>query len=91
MLKRNVRIEEDLVDQLFNSSEKRLARALLLIARYPNIVSPSSIQSLLQGCSIVALYQNTFCLVTDTLRRCVQAPRNQDIEKFFRVTKVRSE
>ena len=34
MLKRNVRIEEDLVDQLFNSSEKRLARALLLMARY---------------------------------------------------------
>ena len=34
MLKRNVRIEEDLVDQLFNSSEKRLARILLLIARY---------------------------------------------------------
>jgi CRP/FNR family transcriptional regulator, cyclic AMP receptor protein len=34
MLKRNVRIEEDLVDQMFNSSEKRLARALLLIARY---------------------------------------------------------
>jgi CRP/FNR family transcriptional regulator, cyclic AMP receptor protein len=36
MLKRNVRVEEDLVDQLFNSSEKRLARALLLIARYGN-------------------------------------------------------
>lgn len=34
MLKRNVRIEEDLVDQLLNSSEKRLARALLLVARY---------------------------------------------------------
>jgi CRP/FNR family cyclic AMP-dependent transcriptional regulator len=34
MLKRNVRVEEDLVDQLFNSSEKRLARALLLVARY---------------------------------------------------------
>jgi CRP-like cAMP-binding protein len=34
MLARNVRIEEDLVDQLFNSSEKRLARALLLMARY---------------------------------------------------------
>jgi CRP-like cAMP-binding protein len=34
MLKRNVRIEEDLVDQLFNSSEKRLARILLLTARY---------------------------------------------------------
>src|ERR1700685_1306314 len=34
MLKRNVRVEEDLVDQLFNSIEKRLARALLLVARY---------------------------------------------------------
>jgi CRP-like cAMP-binding protein len=34
MLKRNIRIEEDLTDQLFNSSEKRLARALLLVARY---------------------------------------------------------
>jgi len=34
MLARNIRIEEDLVDQLFNSSEKRLARALLLLARY---------------------------------------------------------
>ena len=34
MLARNLRTEEDLVDQLFNSSEKRLARALLLLARY---------------------------------------------------------
>jgi CRP/FNR family cyclic AMP-dependent transcriptional regulator len=34
MLKRNIRIEEDLVDQLFNSTEKRLARTLLLLARY---------------------------------------------------------
>jgi CRP/FNR family transcriptional regulator, cyclic AMP receptor protein len=34
MLLRNIRIEEDLVDQLFNSSEKRLARTLLLLARY---------------------------------------------------------
>jgi CRP-like cAMP-binding protein len=34
MLARNIRIEEDLVDHLFNSSEKRLARALLLVARY---------------------------------------------------------
>jgi CRP-like cAMP-binding protein len=34
MLSRNIRIEEDLVDQLFNSSEKRLARMLLLLARY---------------------------------------------------------
>jgi len=34
MLARNIRVEQDLVDQLFNSSEKRLARALLLLARY---------------------------------------------------------
>ena len=34
MLSRNMRIEADLVDQLFNSSEKRLARTLLLLARY---------------------------------------------------------
>ena len=34
MLARNIRIEADLIDQLFNASEKRLARALLLLARY---------------------------------------------------------
>jgi CRP-like cAMP-binding protein len=34
MLARNIRIEQDLVDQLFNSTEKRLARTLLLLARY---------------------------------------------------------
>ena len=34
MLARNIRIEEDLIDQLFNSSEKRLARTLLLLASY---------------------------------------------------------
>jgi CRP/FNR family cyclic AMP-dependent transcriptional regulator len=34
MLERNIRIEEDLIDQLFNSTEKRLARTLLLLARY---------------------------------------------------------
>ena len=34
MLSHNIRVEEDLIDQLFNSSEKRLARTLLLLARY---------------------------------------------------------
>jgi CRP-like cAMP-binding protein len=37
MLTRNIRIEADLVDQLFNSSEKRLARTLLLLARYGQV------------------------------------------------------
>jgi CRP/FNR family cyclic AMP-dependent transcriptional regulator len=40
ILLRNIRIEADLVDQLFNSSEKRLARALLLIAHYGNQGEP---------------------------------------------------
>jgi CRP/FNR family cyclic AMP-dependent transcriptional regulator len=40
MLARNIRIEEDLVDQLFNSSEKRLARTLLLLARYGKADTP---------------------------------------------------
>jgi CRP-like cAMP-binding protein len=40
MLTRNIRIEEDLIDQLFNSSEKRLARTLLLLARYGGDESP---------------------------------------------------
>ncbi len=43
MLTRNIRIEEDLVDQLFNSSEKRLARALLLLARYGEL-EPSHLE-----------------------------------------------
>ena len=34
MLARNIRVEEDLIDQLFNSTEKRLARTLLLLARF---------------------------------------------------------
>ncbi len=43
MLARNIRIEEDLVDQLFNSSEKRLARTLLLLARYGKEDKPHSV------------------------------------------------
>ena len=43
MLARNIRIEEDLIDQLFNSSEKRLARALLLLARYGKNDKPTRV------------------------------------------------
>jgi CRP/FNR family transcriptional regulator, cyclic AMP receptor protein len=43
MLYRNIRIEEDLVDQLFNSSEKRLARTLLLLARYGKEDQPQGV------------------------------------------------
>ncbi|MGB8673755.1 MAG: Crp/Fnr family transcriptional regulator [Candidatus Acidiferrales bacterium] len=52
MVSRNIRIEEDLVDQLFNSGEKRLARTLLLLARYgkedkPQRVLPKISQEML--------------------------------------------
>jgi CRP/FNR family cyclic AMP-dependent transcriptional regulator len=52
VLARNIRIEADLVDQLFNSSEKRLARALLILARYgkpenPHHVLPRMSQEML--------------------------------------------
>ena len=43
MLARNLRVEEDLVDQLFNSSEKRLARTLLLLARFGTPGKPETI------------------------------------------------
>ncbi len=44
LLTRNSRIEEDLIDQLFNSSEKRLARLLLLLANFGKEASPQRIQ-----------------------------------------------
>jgi CRP-like cAMP-binding protein len=43
LLGRNIRYEEDLVDQLFNSSEKRLARTLLLLARFGKEGMPESV------------------------------------------------
>jgi CRP-like cAMP-binding protein len=52
LLARNIRYEEDLVDQLFNSSEKRLARILLLLAHFgkegkPEPVVPKISQEML--------------------------------------------
>jgi CRP/FNR family transcriptional regulator, cyclic AMP receptor protein len=44
ILTRNIRIEEDLIDQLFNSSEKRLARTLLLLARYGSESEPQKLR-----------------------------------------------
>jgi CRP/FNR family transcriptional regulator, cyclic AMP receptor protein len=43
LLARNIRVEEDLVDQLFNSSEKRLARVLLLLANFGKSGRPETI------------------------------------------------
>ena len=70
MLSRNIRIEEDLIDQLFNSSEKRLARTLLLLARYgkepqPEKMLPKVSQEMLAEMigttrSRVNFFMNTF-------------------------------
>jgi CRP-like cAMP-binding protein len=70
LLCRNVRIEEDLVDQLFNSSEKRLARTLLLLAHFgneprPDIVVPRMSQETLAAMvgttrSRVSYFMNRF-------------------------------
>jgi CRP/FNR family cyclic AMP-dependent transcriptional regulator len=70
MLSRNIRVEEDLVDQLFNSTEKRLARTLLLLARYgkenqPDKVVPKVSQEVLAEMigttrSRVNLFMNKF-------------------------------
>jgi CRP/FNR family cyclic AMP-dependent transcriptional regulator len=43
LLSRNIRVQEDLVDQLFNSSEKRLARALLLLAQFGKEGAPDTV------------------------------------------------
>jgi CRP/FNR family cyclic AMP-dependent transcriptional regulator len=70
LLSRNVRIEEDLIDQLFNSSEKRLARILLLLAHFgkatePEVVIPRMTQDTLASMvgttrSRVSYFMNRF-------------------------------
>ncbi|HLY19723.1 MAG TPA: Crp/Fnr family transcriptional regulator [Bryobacteraceae bacterium] len=70
VLSRNIRIEEDLIDQLFNSSEKRLARVLLLLANFgkegrPDAVIPDISQETLAGLvgttrSRVSFFMNRF-------------------------------
>ena len=59
MLARNVRIEEDLIDQLFNSSEKRLARALLLLARYGKQDRPQRVVPKISQESLAAMIGTT--------------------------------
>ena len=60
LLARNIRYEEDLVDQLFNSSEKRLARILLLLARFGKEGTPEPV--------IPAITQETLAEMVGTTR-----------------------
>jgi len=75
MLKRNVRIEADLVDQLFNSSEKRLAGALLLLARYGKEGQPETI--------IGKISQETLAELVRTTRSRVNVFMNEFRELGF--------
>jgi CRP/FNR family transcriptional regulator, cyclic AMP receptor protein len=59
MLSRNIRIEEDLIDQLFNSSEKRLARALLLLARYGKQDQPDGLLPLVSQETLAGMIGTT--------------------------------
>ncbi len=73
MLSRNVRIEQDLIDQLFNSSEKRLARALLLLSRYGKPVTPRQV--------VAKISQETLSEIVGTTRSRV----NFFMKKFKRL------
>jgi hypothetical protein len=73
MLSRNIRIEEDLLDQLFNSSEKRLARTLLLLARYGKQDKPTRV--------VPKISQETLAEMVGTTRSRV----NYFLNKFKRL------
>jgi CRP/FNR family transcriptional regulator, cyclic AMP receptor protein len=73
MLARNIRIEEDLIDQLFNSSEKRLARTLLLLARYGKDDKPHGV--------LLKISQETLAEIIGTTRSRV----NFFMNKFRRL------
>ena len=69
LLSRNARVEEDLVDQLFNSSEKRLARVLLLMANFGNEGKPQPV--------IAKISQDTLAEMIGTTRSRVSLFMNK--------------
>jgi CRP/FNR family transcriptional regulator, cyclic AMP receptor protein len=78
MLVRNIRVQEDLVDQLFNSTEKRLARTLLLLARYGNEDRPQRV--------VANISQETLAEMIGTTRSRV----NMFMNKFKRLGFIHS-
>jgi CRP-like cAMP-binding protein len=69
LLARNARVEEDLVDQLFNSSEKRLARVLLLMANFGKEAKPEPV--------ITKISQETLAEIIGTTRSRVSTFMNK--------------
>jgi CRP/FNR family transcriptional regulator, cyclic AMP receptor protein len=81
LLSRNGRIEEDIIDQLFNSSEKRLARLLLLLANYGKEGSPPIVS--------VSLNQETLAEMIGTTRSRVSFFMNKFRKLGSRAGKLR--
>jgi CRP-like cAMP-binding protein len=77
MLERNIKTEADLVDQLFNSSEKRLARALLILARYGKEGAPEAV--------VANISQETLAELVGTIRSRV----NMFMNKFRKLGFIR--
>ena len=69
LLSRNVRIEEDLVDQLFNSSEKRLARILLLLAHFGKDTKPETVVPKVSQETLAAMVGTTRARVSFFMNR----------------------
>src|SRR6185295_10994150 len=69
LLSRNVRIEEDLVDQLFNSSEKRLARILLLLAHFGKDPRPETVIPQVSQETLAAMIGTTRSRVSHFMNR----------------------
>jgi CRP/FNR family transcriptional regulator, cyclic AMP receptor protein len=69
LLSRNVRIEEDLVDQLFNSSEKRLARILLLLAHFGKEPRPETVIPKVSQETLAAMVGTTRSRVSHFMNR----------------------
>lgn len=69
LLSRNVRIEEDLVDQLFNSAEKRLARSLLLLAHFGKDPRPKAVVPKMSHETLAAMVGTTRSRVSFFMNR----------------------
>jgi len=69
MVARNIRIEEDLIDQLFNSTEKRLARALLLLAGYGGTGRPERVVPTISSATLAEMVGATPARVSGLLQK----------------------
>ena len=69
LLARNARVEEDLVDQLFNSSEKRLARALLLMANFGKEKSPEPVIATVSQATLAEMIGTTRARVSTFMNK----------------------